>query len=262
MTKQRGHDLDRDAVAQPPGRGTVPEPVRIERDPGPGPQPQDQVIGRLIGPRVPPRLRPDVDEDMASLAAAVLLVQVAGIQPDQLRPDGDRPAAGLGPRPVRVLPRHDADLLLRGGDVLVAEAQGFSRAAASAAPSARSPGRDTASPCRCGAGTASTLLARRPATRPAGRPPQRRCGPGAHRTRSPRRACGSPSRPSPRLPRTAAPRPRPPGPPGEAAARRRTPRRPPAGPHASPGPGTRGTATDLSCRGRTPSPCSATGRYR
>src|SRR5271165_2872345 len=121
MTKQRGHDLDRDAVAQPPGRGTVPEPVRIDRDPGPGPQPQDQVIGRLIGPRVPLRLRPDVDEDMAAVDAAVLLVQVVGIEPDQLRPDGDRPAAGLGPRPVRVLPRRDCDLLLGGRDVLMTE---------------------------------------------------------------------------------------------------------------------------------------------
>src|SRR5271157_6444017 len=130
MTKQRGHDLDRDAVAQPPGRGTVPEPVRIETDPGPGPQPQDQVIGRLIGPRVPLRLRPDVDEDMAAVDAAVLLVQVAGIQPDQLRPGGDRPAAGLGPRPVRVLPRHDADLLLRGGNVLMTEPEGLAGPAA------------------------------------------------------------------------------------------------------------------------------------
>src|ERR1700745_3043460 len=130
MTKQRGYDLDRGAITQPPGRGTVPEPVRTETDPGPGPQPQNQVIGRLIGPRVALRLRPDVDEDMAAVGAAVLLVQGVGIQPDQLRPDGDRPAAGLSPRPVRVLPRHDADLLLRGGDVLVAEAQGFSRAAA------------------------------------------------------------------------------------------------------------------------------------
>ena len=51
-----------------------------------------------------------------------------------------------------------------------------------------SPGRDTASPCRRDEGTASTRPARPSATRPAGRPPQRRCGPGAHRTRSPRRA--------------------------------------------------------------------------
>src|ERR1700757_153837 len=123
MTKQRGHDLDRDAVTQPPGRGTVPEPVRIETDPGPGPQPQDQVIGRLIGPRGPLRLRPDAGEDMAAVDAAVLLVQVVGIQPDQLRPDGDRPAAGLGPRPVRVLPRHDAYLALGGRDVLMTEAE-------------------------------------------------------------------------------------------------------------------------------------------
>ena len=43
MPEQRGHDLDRDAIAQPPGRSPVPEPVGIERDPGPGPQPQDEV---------------------------------------------------------------------------------------------------------------------------------------------------------------------------------------------------------------------------
>src|SRR6266568_1642436 len=61
---------------------------------------------------------------------AVLLMQVVGIEPDQLRPGGDRPAAGLGSRPVRVLPWHDADLLLGRGDVLMTEAQGFPRATA------------------------------------------------------------------------------------------------------------------------------------
>ncbi len=35
------------------------------------------------------------------------------------------PATGLGPRPVRVLPRHDADLLLGGGDVLMPQAEYF-----------------------------------------------------------------------------------------------------------------------------------------
>jgi hypothetical protein len=67
---------------------------------------------------------------MVTVDAAVLLVQVIGIEPDQVRPDGDRPPAGLGPRPVRVLPRHDADLLLRGRDVLMTEAKHFASAAA------------------------------------------------------------------------------------------------------------------------------------
>src|SRR5512140_3935226 len=72
MPQQRGDDLDRDAVTQPPGRRTVTEPVRVERDPGPGPEPQDEVIGRLIRPRVSSGLRPDVHEDMVAADIAVL----------------------------------------------------------------------------------------------------------------------------------------------------------------------------------------------
>src|SRR6266581_3897955 len=77
-----------DSVPQPPGRRTVPEPVGIESDPGPGPEPQDQVVDRLVRPRVSPGLRPDADEDMVAVDAAVLFVQVVGIEPDQVRPDG------------------------------------------------------------------------------------------------------------------------------------------------------------------------------
>ena len=139
-----------------------------------------EVIGSLIRPRVPFRLHPDIDEDIVTIDPAVLLMQVVGIEPDHLRPDRDRPAAGLGPRPVRVLPWHDADLLLGGPDVLMPEArvlrlpgsrchEGRRRrngpaawcrhpgspasrrqtgpAASSSGPSARSPGRDTAFPC-------------------------------------------------------------------------------------------------------------------
>src|SRR5712692_3373037 len=130
MPEQRGHDLEGDAVAQPSCRRTVTEPVGIERDPGPGPDPQDEVIGRLIRPRVSLRLRPDVDEDMVAVDAAVLLVQVVGTEPDQLRPDRDRPASGLGPGTVRVLPRHDADFPLGGGDVFMTEPEGLASPAA------------------------------------------------------------------------------------------------------------------------------------
>src|SRR6266700_4778446 len=108
----------------------MPEPVRIERDPGPGPQPQDQVIGRPIGPRLPFRPRPDIHEDIVAVDAAVLFMQVVGIEPDQLRGNGDRPAAGLGPRPVRVLPRRNGDLALGGGDVLMTEPEYFAGPAA------------------------------------------------------------------------------------------------------------------------------------
>jgi len=67
---------------------------------------------------------------MAAVDAAVLLVQVVGIEPDQLRPDRDRAAAGLGPCAVRVLPRRDGDLLLGRGDVLMPQAQGLAGPAA------------------------------------------------------------------------------------------------------------------------------------
>jgi len=58
---------------------------------------------------------------MVAVDASVLFVQVVGIEPDQVRSDGDRPSTGLGPRPVRVLPRDDADLGLGSGDVLMTE---------------------------------------------------------------------------------------------------------------------------------------------
>ena len=67
---------------------------------------------------------------MIAVDAAVFFVQVVGIEPDQVRPDGDRPAAGLGPRPVRVLPWHDADLALGGRDVLMTEPEHFAGPAA------------------------------------------------------------------------------------------------------------------------------------
>src|SRR5260370_36204022 len=102
----------------------------IERDPGPGPEPQDEVIDGLIRPRMSPGLGPDVDEDVIAVDTAVLFVQVVGIEPDQLRPDGDCPAAGLSPRPVGVLPRHNADLALGGGDVLMPQAEHFASPAA------------------------------------------------------------------------------------------------------------------------------------
>src|ERR1019366_10422381 len=42
----------------------------------------------------------------------------------------DRPGPGLGTCAVRVLPRHDADLLLGSGNVLMTEAEDFTCAAA------------------------------------------------------------------------------------------------------------------------------------
>jgi hypothetical protein len=57
-------------------------------------------------------------------------VQVVGIEPDQLRPNGHRPATGLGPRAVGVFRRDNADLALGGGDVLVPEPKGFADPAA------------------------------------------------------------------------------------------------------------------------------------
>src|SRR6266571_5387918 len=105
-------------------------PVGIERDPGPGPEAENEVVGRLVGPRVPFRLRPDVDEDVVTVDTAVLFVQVVAIEPDQVRPDGDRAGAGLGPRPVGVLPRHDTDLALGGSDVLMTQPERFAGPAA------------------------------------------------------------------------------------------------------------------------------------
>src|SRR5260370_16338910 len=104
MSEERGHDLDRDAVAQPARGRAVTPPVGVESDPGPGPEPQDEVISGLIRPRVPLRLRPDVDEHVVAAGSAVLFVQVVGIQTDKLRPDRDRPPARLAPSTLRVVP--------------------------------------------------------------------------------------------------------------------------------------------------------------
>jgi hypothetical protein len=58
---------------------------------------------------------------------AVLLVQIVGIETDDLRADRDS-ARGhrLGARPVVVGPRHDRQFALGGGQVLMAQAQGLS----------------------------------------------------------------------------------------------------------------------------------------
>ncbi len=129
VSEQRGHNLDRDAIAQPARGSAVTAPMRIEVDPG-APQPENEIVGRLVRPRVPLRLRPEADENHVAGDAAVLLVQVVGIQADQFRAAGNRSAAGLGPRPVRVLPRHDADLALGGRDVLMPEPQDLADPAA------------------------------------------------------------------------------------------------------------------------------------
>ena len=57
-------------------------------------------------------------------------MQVIGIQQDQLRTHRDHPRPGLGPRLVGVVPRHDGDLALGGGDVLMTEPERFPRPAA------------------------------------------------------------------------------------------------------------------------------------
>ena len=96
--------------------------MRVEAQPGPGPQPDDQVISRRIGPCLSPRLCEQVDEDIVTIGAAVLFMQVVGIKPDQVAAGGNRPAAGLGAGAVRVLPGNDADLPLGRGDVLMPQA--------------------------------------------------------------------------------------------------------------------------------------------
>jgi hypothetical protein len=50
-------------------------------------------------------------------------VQVIPIQPHDLRADRHDPATGLRPRPVVVDPRHDRQLPLRRGDVLMPQPQ-------------------------------------------------------------------------------------------------------------------------------------------
>jgi hypothetical protein len=104
--------------------------VRVEIQGYSRPQTGDKVVDRRIRPRLPPRLRPDINEDIVTVRAALLAVQVIGIKPDQLPADGDRPAAGLGAGAVRVLPRHDADLPLGCGDVLMPQAEHFACATA------------------------------------------------------------------------------------------------------------------------------------
>ena len=49
------------------GGRRMPEPVRVEVQPGLHPHPRDQVIGRRIRPRLPPRLGPQVDEHVIAV---------------------------------------------------------------------------------------------------------------------------------------------------------------------------------------------------
>ncbi len=60
-------------------------PVRIEVETHRLAQPQHQVINRGIGPRVPERAAPEIDEDVVGIQITVLTMQIVGIQPDQLR---------------------------------------------------------------------------------------------------------------------------------------------------------------------------------
>ena len=68
----------------------MPAPVRVEVDARPPAQPPHQVIDRRVGQRAAVRLAPQVDEHVVAVQVPVLVVQVVGIQPDQLGADRDR----------------------------------------------------------------------------------------------------------------------------------------------------------------------------
>jgi hypothetical protein len=94
---------------------------------------EGSMLGELVRAVLERALEPELTAHLGSMLTnvvafdpAVLFVQVVGIEADQLRTDGDRPSAGLGPGPVRVVPRHNADLGLGGGDVLMAQARASS----------------------------------------------------------------------------------------------------------------------------------------
>ena len=53
VSQQLGDHFDGDAVAQPAGGRRMPEPVRVEVQPGLHPHPRDQVISRRIRPACP-----------------------------------------------------------------------------------------------------------------------------------------------------------------------------------------------------------------
>ena len=126
MAEQLRDDLDRDPVAQHPGREAVAAPVRVEVDAGAASQPQHEVVHGRVGERVATRLGEEVDEHVVRIEVSIFGVQVVPVEADQLRAHRDRPLqVGLRPGAIVVRPRHDGDRPLRDGDVLVAKAEGF-----------------------------------------------------------------------------------------------------------------------------------------
>ena len=79
------HAFHSGAAPQQPGRVRVPVLVGPEVDAGAHPQAAHQVVDGGVGPRVPLRLRPQVDEHVVRIQGAVLAVEVVDIQPHQLR---------------------------------------------------------------------------------------------------------------------------------------------------------------------------------
>jgi hypothetical protein len=110
------------AAPQQPGRICVPVLVGPEVDAGAHPQPTHQVVDGGVAPRVPFRLRPQVDEHVVRIQGAVLAVEIVDIQAHQLRAGRHPPAhTALGPGAVVVAPRPDGEGSARDVEILVTQ---------------------------------------------------------------------------------------------------------------------------------------------
>jgi hypothetical protein len=82
VAEQLRDDLNRDPVAQHPGREAVTAPVRVEVDAGAASQPHHEVVHGRIRERVATRLGEEVDEHVVRVEVPVLDVQLVPVEAD------------------------------------------------------------------------------------------------------------------------------------------------------------------------------------
>src|SRR5258708_12158899 len=86
VAKDLRDDLDRDAIAQHPGRGRVAPPVRIKVNPGPASQPLDQVIDGRVAKCPATWPAEQVDEYVIGVQPPVPAGEIASPPPQTPRP--------------------------------------------------------------------------------------------------------------------------------------------------------------------------------